>query len=457
MLRLKLQFILALWLMASPALAITYGGTGGRPAYPRPDNPRTTDIFVHTLAPGTTQVEGIDVINNEVAAKTLMVYAADSTPSTDGGYACEQLSEPRDDVGAWITFGWPGQDQDTAESLSPNRDEDSDGITSADEAALKTNPREADTDGDGTPDKAELDAQTDPRQPVVITIDPEKKILLPFTITVPTTAGVGEHNGCILIQEKKDTSGTDQGIAISTRTGIRVALTVPGDVIRTLRIVRLDVLPRPPGGKILHPVVRNDGNVSIDATVKVTTKNLFGWMIKEHGGEYAILRETTSAWNFELPPTFWGGWYRSHATVSYDSNPMAELGKKTTNQTTITGPTVGFFLAPSPMAWAVYAAGLGLLLALGLVLWLIAKRRQLIEKTWVRYTIKPNDTIQTLARARNVSWKLLAAANKLKPPFELKRGSHLLVPPTTRVSKPSSANKVSRTPPNRQRPRRRKS
>ena len=37
--------------------AIEYGGFGGRPAYPRPDNDRTESIFVHTLEPGTEQKE----------------------------------------------------------------------------------------------------------------------------------------------------------------------------------------------------------------------------------------------------------------------------------------------------------------------------------------------------------------------------------------------------------------
>lgn len=31
--------------------AIEYGGFGGRPAYPRADNPRTESIFIHTLEP----------------------------------------------------------------------------------------------------------------------------------------------------------------------------------------------------------------------------------------------------------------------------------------------------------------------------------------------------------------------------------------------------------------------
>ncbi len=37
--------------------AIEYGGFGGRPAYPRADNPRTESIFLYTLEPGAVQKE----------------------------------------------------------------------------------------------------------------------------------------------------------------------------------------------------------------------------------------------------------------------------------------------------------------------------------------------------------------------------------------------------------------
>lgn len=41
----------------SASFAIEYGGFGGRPAYPRADNPRTESIFIHTLEPGAVQKE----------------------------------------------------------------------------------------------------------------------------------------------------------------------------------------------------------------------------------------------------------------------------------------------------------------------------------------------------------------------------------------------------------------
>lgn len=130
--------------IVASSFAIEYGGFGGRPAYPRADNPRTESIFIHTLEPGAIQKEGITVINNSSEPKTVLVYAADSTPSTGGAFACKQFAEQQTDVGSWIKL-----------------------------------------------EKTEIKLNAGSTQ------------LIPFTITVPTNASVGEHNGCILIQEKK--------------------------------------------------------------------------------------------------------------------------------------------------------------------------------------------------------------------------------------------------------------
>ena len=64
--------------------------------------------------------------------------------------------------------------------------------------------------------------------------------LIPFTISVPANAGVGEHNGCILIQEKKPKRDDQPGVNLSIRTGLRVAITIPGDIERKLEIAGFD-------------------------------------------------------------------------------------------------------------------------------------------------------------------------------------------------------------------------
>ena len=112
------------------------GGIGGRPAYPREDNTRSDSIFVHTLSPGQSIRDGVNVINNSDEESTVSVYATDSVVSSGGAFACAQEVDEKTSVGSWI----------------------------------------------------ELDASE-------ITLTSVDKGIIDFTITVPEDTEVGEHNG----------------------------------------------------------------------------------------------------------------------------------------------------------------------------------------------------------------------------------------------------------------------
>lgn len=361
--------VLAFVVFAGDVFAQT-SNFGGRPAFPRADNPRTESIFVHTLEPGDVQAEGILVVNNTNEQKTILVYGTDSTPSTGGAFACEQAGQEKNDVGAWIAL------------------EESE-----------------------------------------VTLDPGDNRIVLFTISVPQNAGVGEHNGCIITQEKKERSA-DEGISLSFRTGLRVAITVPGELERKLEIVGLTVTQREGGNFIINPRVRNIGNVSIDSDIKVITKYFFGPIHNRNGGEFPILRGETSDWNFELVRPFWGGWYRTNFTVEYDSNPEAGVGIKSGKDLTLlTSSPTWFFSFPTIGGLIIEILVLTLLIFV-LFLWRVfRKRKRWIKKSWIVYQVKPGENINSLAKQFNVSWKLIAKANGLKKPYVLKPGQNIKLPP----------------------------
>ncbi|MDP3004419.1 MAG: LysM peptidoglycan-binding domain-containing protein [Candidatus Azambacteria bacterium] len=364
--------ILTSAVFASNVFAIEYGGFGGRPAYPRADNPRTESIFVHTLEPGDVQEEGVLTVNNSAERKTMLVYSTDSTPSTGGAFACAQASVEKKDVGAWITL-----------------------------------------------EKSE------------VTLDPGTSELVPFTINVPQNASVGEHNGCIVMQEKKEKAQAGSGASLSFRTGLRVAITIPGELERKLEIAGFTVTKKDDGSFLLHPLVKNLGNVSIDADAQVITRYFFGLTHLTHGGQYPILRGDTSDWNFELKKPFWGGWYRSSFVVEYDENPEAGVGVKSGKELTrLEGPSVWFWSFPMPAALAIEIVILLALAFGGFLFWLSQKRKRWIKENWVEYAVKSGEDIKSLAERFDVSWKLLAKTNKLKPPYAFKTGEKIKVPPT---------------------------
>ena len=423
--------------------AIEYGGIGGRPAYPRPDNPRTQDIFVYTLEPGSSQSDGIIVINNTAEPKTVMLYSADSTPSTDGGFACKQYlesmqktSEDKRGVGSWITFLLVPEENTLIDGqASEGTDSDADGLMDVSELELGTDPKDADTDGDGSPDKTEIDQGDDPLQPVVLTLEKESNVIVPFNIAVSPSVDIGEQNGCILVQERPEASDENaEGISIATRTGLRVSVTVPGDIIRQLEIASLTITPQKDGSAILHPSVRNVGTASIDAEVKVITRSLFGAMVAEHGGQNPILRDATSEWNFELAPQFWGGWYTSHLTAAYDRDPSLEPGERGVDHVVLSGPTVKYFLLPSLYALVIYAAVLLALAGLTVLLVIHHKRKLWIKSTWQSYVVKHGDTVAHLAESHHVSWRLIVRVNKLNPPYTLPAGQTIKLPPPAKTN-----------------------
>ena len=366
-------FILALaMLLPSAASAVEYGGIGGRPANPIPGNERTTSIFVHEIAGGSSDGDGIRVINNTDKPKTLMVDAVDSSASSGGAFACAQRVEPKADVGSWIVL-----------------------------------------------DKTE------------VTLEPMTNEVIPFSISVPPLADVGEHNGCIVIQEKNaEPQKQGGGIQLSFRTGIRVAVLVPGEMVRRLAIVGSDVAPRDGGGFRLGAHVRNEGNVSVDTDVKIDVQDVMGYEKSSYGGAYPILRGQTSDYSFDMPQPKWGGWYRSRLTVTYDASTDARIGADTASaRVTITAPEVTFYSYPAPEA-AVIELAVILAFLLGIA-WIItnAVRRMRVRKTWVTYAVAAGDDVNALAAKHRVSWKLIASVNKLKPPYTLKPGDALKVPP----------------------------
>ena len=149
----KIQTVLPIILLllisfTQPLLAIEYGGIGGRPAYPDENNERTESIFIYESAPGTIEEDGIVVVNNTAETKTILVYATDTTPSSGGGFACKQYAEEITDIGTWF-------------KLEKNE----------------------------------------------VTLPAGKNEIIPFTVSIPSDVSVGEHDACLVVQEKKEASG----------------------------------------------------------------------------------------------------------------------------------------------------------------------------------------------------------------------------------------------------------
>ncbi len=363
--------------------AIEYGGLGARPTNPDPNNARTESIFVYTLAGGEQKSDAVTVYNNSSTKKDVLVYAVDAQTSNTGAFTCEQLADQADEVGKWITL--------SASELS---------------------------------------------------IEPTKSQEVPFEVLLPAQVDAGEHNGCIVIQEKAAESSSS-GVALSFRSAIRVAIRTPGDITKKLSFTDFVVTTAESGVKVLSPSLKNEGNVSIDATLSVTATNILPFGAFEAGGQFPVLSNQSADFNFEFPQTFWGGLYRAKTVATYNSDPDATLGEDTDQATSIESEQRWFFMMPSLPALAIELAVI--LTVGGFIGARLHSRRRIakLRNSWQEYTVVAGDNIKSIAAAHHISWKKFASINKLKPPYSLEDGQTVRVPKTRKTSSSSKSPKKS--------------
>jgi hypothetical protein len=338
-------------------------------------NPRTKSIFVYALSPNQTANDGIKVVNNSDETKTLTVYAVDSQPSSDGAFACAQQADAQKEVGKWL-------------SLSKTR----------------------------------------------VTLEPKTNETVNFSVTVPAHADVGEHNGCIAIQDvSAGTQQSQNGIALSFRSALRVAVTVPGTLVTKLQFVDVKTKSLSQEKLQVTPTVRNLGNVSLDTDLQVKLVNMFNAPVVSNGGKFPVLRQTTGKFNFELETPFWGGWYKRVTEARYA--PLAQSDTKPTPETLKT-QSAWVFIMPQPLA-ALIELGVIVLAAAAIVatIWRRYRHNQMHVRA-MRHTVSSDDDLQTIAQTYHVRWQKIAQLNKLKPPYALKPGTVIRVP---RASKKTDA------------------
>src|SRR3989344_2484013 len=173
-----------LLLPAAAVHALGSGGIGGYPAYPDPSVQYSESWFIYNLDLGESKDDALLLFNSSDEEKTVKLYAVDSIPSNQGNFALKAETDPRLDVGAWV----------------------------------------------------ELSA-------TIVTLAPGESREIPFTITIPPDADVGEHSGGIIIQKVDPGAvNAEVGASVVTRVGIRIYQTVPGAITREIELKEFSVM-----------------------------------------------------------------------------------------------------------------------------------------------------------------------------------------------------------------------
>lgn len=423
--------VLAGLLGVGTARAIEYGMLGGKPAYPDEKIPDSQSWFIYNLSPGESKEDGVEVMNLFPESWEALIYAADTTRSSSGGFALKQFSEPKDEVGSWVKF-YPDDPPAKFQNIFKKKGGKIIpfcGMSRDD--LLKESGSKTMTDEDFSVFEKWCQGEESVRR----VLNPKERTIIPFVSRVPDNADVGEHTGGILIQKvQPDDAGVSDGSAVklTTRVGVRIYETVPGEIIKKLALEDFKVVKnfkefdfgnwfrkeKKPEEYLVQSKIRNDGNASIEQENKIIVKDLlFGKRNAEIPRSFQVLKNDYFISNYSWSnPRFGKFSFATEAKYS-DSNGQEQA---------LRSQTVSLWIIP----WREIAtAAVLLLLATGICWWWKRRMRQKYGGVgWIGYKVKKSDNIHKLAEKSGVDWIVLAKTNKIKAPYLLAPGQIILAP-----------------------------
>lgn len=131
-------------------------------------------------------------------------------------------------------------------------------------------------------------------------LDGAATISTSFRVTVPADAEPGDHIGAVVAES--GATGGPGGVGVIKRVATRLYVTVPGDANAAVEIdeleTRLDraLLPR---AVTVTFLVRNTGNVRLDASVEVNGRAV--------DGPAAVMSRSAETYVARIPLSVWGG------------------------------------------------------------------------------------------------------------------------------------------------------
>lgn len=192
-----------------------------------PDGPGARDWFTYSLDPGAVFGDTVAISNVSDHPIRFVIFPTDAVSVADvGGFAALKDDQKPVDVGTWIKLA-AGE----------------------------------------------------------YTVEPGKRIDVPFSITVPQDAEPGDHAGAILAVDadegKIDPNTAPDGVSFNVRhrMGARVYVRVSGPVEPALRINKLAVQRKGGTATITWEVV-NSGNVRLSPTSAMRVTGLFGRTVR---------------------------------------------------------------------------------------------------------------------------------------------------------------------------------
>lgn len=259
--------VMLVWL--SPVQAADEPQFGIRPANPNAGGAPSNYFTLKALA-GETLRDAVVVANPGSTPITIALYPVDATTGQNGGAVYMSDTDPRKDVGAWITL-----------------------------------------------------------ETTTIEVQPQKQATVPFTVTIPNATRAGQHLGGIAAQLDRGRSAATQqagsfGITTVTRALTAVLVNI-GDAAPTpslrimgAQIADVDELPT------LTLSVHNDGTALVKSHGDVTVTDAAGKVVLTSQLTLdTLVPQTTIAYPVQADPPTVPGTYRVRAMLDFGGSAPA--------------------------------------------------------------------------------------------------------------------------------------
>jgi LysM repeat protein len=256
-----------------------------------------------------------------------------------------------------------------------------------------------------------------------ITLGPDEKITVPFSIEIPQTATPGTYSGGIAAEIIKNNNKSS--VSTSARNVIKLFVSIPGDKNHSFDWKSFTYDPKTNNGNpTFNLAYKNTGNTIVTVEQKIVftgfpplgenSEMILNTAQLQPGAESSI----NTLW--KNVPFF--GFYTATAEITFyeydiinnlNINPQTQ--KKEITISII--PTLESVL---------------LLLLIIAAITIYAVRTAIAVKKYkslVEYRIKSNDTLESIAKKHNTTWEKLARLNKMEKPYSIKQGQIIRVPP----------------------------
>jgi hypothetical protein len=211
---------------STPAVDETSADAGNFSVQPSgPNGPGGRDYFVYTLKTGQLFGDTVGISNLGKDTATFAVYATDARTTNDGSFSLMHEEEKPKDVGTWVTLG-----------------------------------------------------------ATQYTLEPGKRVDIPFKLAIPADATPGDHVGAIVAQRINDPNNPTSGIGLNVRVrvGARIYVRVDGLLNPSLAVESMSVKYDAPASPFssadahVNYTLANTGDVRLSPTAALKMSGMFG-------------------------------------------------------------------------------------------------------------------------------------------------------------------------------------